>query len=82
MRYKPQPRRIRHITNKLRVLRADRRWTQDDVAMRLGLGSRFRYWQIENQEVEPTAKERAKLAKMFGVSEATIWPTPLVGVAV
>lgn len=69
--------RVHFVTNRLRVLRAERRWTQDDVAYRLGLGSKFRYWQVENEQVEPTEKERTKLAKMFGVSQEDIWPTPV-----
>jgi len=68
-------RRIHFTTNRLRVLRAERRWTQEEVAYRMGLGSKFHYWQIENEEVAPTDKERKKLARIFNATEAAIWPT-------
>jgi hypothetical protein len=41
----------------------------------MGLGSKFHYWQIENEEVAPTDKERKKLARIFNATEAAIWPT-------
>lgn len=65
---------IRKTSNRLRVLRAERRWTQYDVAEKLGQGSKYRYWQIENDQVEATPQERKKLARVFGVDEADIFP--------
>ena len=73
-RYKRLRYRIRYVTNRLRMHRAGRRWSQGEVAERLGHLSRFRYWQIENEEAEPTAKERAKLARLFRCSEAELFP--------
>ena len=64
----------RKISNRLRVLRAERDWTQYDVAVKLGQGSKFRYWQIENEQTEATESERKKLARIFGVTEADIFP--------
>ena len=67
-----------HITNRLRILRAERQWTQDDTARRMGYISRFRYWQIENEETTPTTRERAKLAKIFRCTDADIFPQGVV----
>ena len=66
------------ITNRLRLLRADRRWSQSAVAKRLGHNTKFRYWQIENEEVFPTDDERHKLAAMFDVPDEFIFPPPVV----
>ena len=68
-------RRFHHTTNRLRVLRAERRWTQDDVSRRLGYITKFRYWQLENEETHPTPQERKQLAKIFNCSEKTIFPS-------
>ncbi len=65
----------RKTSIRLFVLRAERRWTQTDVAKRLGFPTKFRYWQIENEAIEPTPKERKKLARVFGVEEAAIFPS-------
>jgi transcriptional regulator with XRE-family HTH domain len=56
------------------VLRANHRWTQTDVAHRMGMATYYRYWQIENDVRIPTFKERAKLARIFGVREWEIFP--------
>lgn len=64
----------RKTSNRLRVLRAEKRLTQYDVAKKLGLSTKFRYWQIENEEVEPTADELKKLTRLFGATEAEIFP--------
>lgn len=60
--------------NRLRVLRAERDWTQYEVASRMGLKTTFRYWQIEHEQTEPTEEERRKLARIFGVAEVDIFP--------
>jgi transcriptional regulator with XRE-family HTH domain len=57
--------------NKLRVLRAERRVTQRDVAKKTGLGE-TRYWRIENGYEQPTDTERAKLAKALRVEESAL----------
>ena len=62
------------LTNRLRVLRAERRWTQLDVAKRLGYPTKFRYWQIENDQLTPTPKELRKLARIFEASETEMFP--------
>lgn len=62
------------VSNRLFVLRAERRLTQLDVAKRLGFPTKFRYWQIENERIEPTPKERKRLARVFGVDETAIFP--------
>ena len=45
-----------------------------EVADRIGVGL-YRYWQIENGRTEPRPAERKKLAKVFGVTEADVFPT-------
>lgn len=60
-------------SNRLFILRAERRWSQTDVARRLGFPTKFRYWQIENERIAPTPKERKKLARVFGVEETAIF---------
>jgi len=52
--------------NRLRVLRAERRLTQEKVALRLGV-SQATFCQIENGNREPSLKELEKLARIFGV---------------
>lgn len=64
----------KHTTNRLPVLRAEKRLTQTDVAKKLGQATKFRYWQIENEQTEPTKDELRKLARIFGVSETEIFP--------
>lgn len=64
----------RKVANRLFLLRAERRLTQLDVAKRLGFPTKFRYWQIENEQIAPTEKERKKLARVFGVEETAIFP--------
>jgi transcriptional regulator with XRE-family HTH domain len=58
----------------LPLLRAEKRLTQTDVAKKLGLASKFRYWQIENEQTEPTDDEIQKLTHIFGVTEGEIFP--------
>jgi transcriptional regulator with XRE-family HTH domain len=59
--------RHRKLKNRLRVLRAERGVTQLDLAPRAGL-SPSRYWRIEHGYDQPTAAERARLAKALRVS--------------
>lgn len=61
-------------TNRLRVLRAEKRWNQREVAQRLGCGL-DRYWKIENGHTEPEPKERVKLARIFGVTVEQAFPS-------
>lgn len=55
-------------------MRADRAWTQTDVATRMKMATKFRYWQIENGQALPTDKESKKLATIFGCDVADIFP--------
>jgi transcriptional regulator with XRE-family HTH domain len=60
-------------SNRLRVLRADKRKSQLETA----LGAKIpegRYWRIENGYIEPSSDERAAIAKSLGVSEAEAFP--------
>lgn len=57
--------RRQHL-NRLKVLRAENRVTQMDLAAKLGMG-RDRYWRIENGYEKPTAEEVARLAKALRV---------------
>jgi len=59
--------------NKLRVLRAERRISQLRVAIGAGLGT-TRFWAIENGYAQPTAAERAAIARTLNVSESEAWP--------
>ena len=72
--HKPSARVHRQVTNRLRVLRAERGWPQEHVAKKLGMPSRYRFWQIENDEADPTPRELAKLCKMFRCSVTDIYP--------
>lgn len=60
--------------NRLPVLRVERGWSQLDVASKLGQPTKFRYWQIENGKIPPTAKELKRLARIFGVTETELFP--------
>ncbi len=59
--------------NRVRVLRAEHRLSQWDVAAELECGHN-RLWRIENSFQEPTTAEMAKLAKLFKVPAAEIFP--------
>lgn len=59
--------------NRLRVLRAEKRWNQREVAKRLGVGL-DRYWKIENGHTDPDPKEQVKLARIFGVRVEEAFP--------
>lgn len=67
--------RHRRETNRLRVLRAEKRLSQMDTADRARIGVN-RYWRIENGYAEAEADERAALARVFGVTESDVFPTP------
>lgn len=64
-------------TNRLRVLRAERRITQMDIAIKARMGHN-RYWRIENGYVEPTKAERAAFARILKATEAELFPAPPV----
>ena len=68
------------IGNRLRVFRAERRWTQWEVARRARI-PKYRYWAIENEQTEPTVAERRRLARVLGADPTAIWPVPSPEVA-
>lgn len=58
-------------SNRLRVLRAEHRLTQRDVAKRTGINM-MRFWNIENDYIEPTLEECKALAKVLKVKVADL----------
>ena len=60
--------------NRLRVLRAEKRWSQLDVATRAKF-KEYRYWRIENGYEIPTDDELDRLARLFEVRASEIFPT-------
>lgn len=63
------------ITNRLRVVRAERRVSQFWLANQVGINP-TRVWKIENGYVVPNNRERRSIAQALGVSEAEIWKNP------
>ena len=59
--------------HRLRVLRAEHQLSQMAVASKMRVGT-HRYWQIENGYAEPTAEERAAIAKVFKLAEVDVFP--------
>jgi putative transcriptional regulator len=53
------------VTNRLRVLRAERDWSQADLAARLGV-SRQTINAIETERYDPSLPLAFKLARVFG----------------
>jgi putative transcriptional regulator len=62
------------MTNRLRVLRAERDWTQADLATRVGV-SRQAILAVENGKYEPGLPLAFRIARAFGktVEEVFIW---------
>ena len=64
------------MKNRLRVLRAERNWSQGDLAERLQV-SRQSVNAIETGKYDPSLPVAFKLAKLFGTSIETIfWDEP------
>lgn len=63
------------LANRLRVLRAERGFTQWETAD-LAEIARHRYWRIEQGDLEATADDRAALARVFGVPADDLFPEP------
>jgi transcriptional regulator with XRE-family HTH domain len=61
------------LPNQLRVLRAERKVNQSQIAEAIGV-TLDRFWKIENGKAEATDDERINLAKALGVTQADIWP--------
>jgi len=53
------------MKNRLRVLRAERGWTQGDLADRLGV-SRQTIYAIENERFDPSLPLAFAIAELFG----------------
>ena len=60
-------------SNRLRVLRAERRTSQLRTALAAGIHPTH-LWKIENDVVTPTAEERAAIACVLEVEEREVWP--------
>lgn len=61
-------------TNRLRVLRAERRMTQFTLAS-LTRTHPSRIWKIENGYIVPNLLERRSIASALGVQESDVWPS-------
>jgi transcriptional regulator with XRE-family HTH domain len=61
------------MANRLRVIRAEHRVSQLRVALRAQVHP-TRFWRIENDIVEPTDEERARIAEALSESIPRIWP--------
>lgn len=55
------------MKNKIRVLRAERRWTQADLAERLNV-SRNSINAIENGKFDPSLPLAFRIARLFGLA--------------
>jgi putative transcriptional regulator len=60
------------VKNRLRVLRAERRWSQAELAERLGV-SRQTINAIETEKYEPSLTLAFKMARLFDLSIETIF---------
>jgi putative transcriptional regulator len=63
------------VKNRLRVLRAERDWTQAELAERLGV-SRQTVNAIETEKYEPSLSLAFKMARLFGQSVEEIFQFP------
>lgn len=61
------------MTNRLRVLRAERDVTQREVVKASGV-STYRYWAIENGHELPTEDELKRLVKYFKKPASELFP--------
>jgi putative transcriptional regulator len=66
------------MESRLRVLRAERNWTQADLAERLGV-SRQTVHSIETQKYEPSLSLAFAIARLFGCAIEDVFtpPTPV-----
>jgi putative transcriptional regulator len=64
------------MTNRLRVLRAERRWSQADLAERLGV-SRQTVNAVETERYEPSLSLAFKIARLFEQSIHQIFDADL-----
>lgn len=61
------------VTNRLRVFRAERRWSQMELGRRTRI-SPNRIWRFENGYAEPTPDEQDRLAKTLRVTVQDVFP--------
>ncbi|UUX49866.1 helix-turn-helix transcriptional regulator [Nisaea acidiphila] len=67
------------MKNRLRVLRAERRWTQADLAERLGV-SRNSVNAVENGKYDPSLPLAFRIARLFGLKVEDIFEDEDAGV--
>lgn len=60
------------MKNRLRVLRAERRWSQADLAERLNV-SRQTVYAIENERYDPSLPLAVAIARLFGMTIETVF---------
>jgi transcriptional regulator with XRE-family HTH domain len=65
------PKRDARAGNRLRLLRAEHRLTQIELARRLKV-SQTTYWQLENGYRPASTRERDALARIFGVDASEL----------
>lgn len=63
------------MTNRLRALRAERRWSQGDLAERLEV-SRQSVNAIETGRYDPSLPLAFKIAELFGLSIEQVFTSP------
>jgi putative transcriptional regulator len=63
------------MESRLRVLRAERNWTQADLAERLGV-SRQTVHSIETQKYEPSLSLAFVIARLFGCAIEDVFTPP------
>ena len=63
------------MKNRLRVLRAERRWTQEEVAKRSGV-SRQTIISIENDKYDPSLPLAFSLARIFEIRIEDVFEDP------
>ncbi len=56
------------LSGQIRKLRAERRWSQNDLARRLGTNDAAAISRYENGKMTPTVEVVVRLAEIFGVS--------------
>lgn len=60
------------MKNRIRILRAERRWTQADLAERLGV-SRNSVNAVENGKYDPSLPLAFRIARLFGLKVEDIF---------
>ena len=63
------------MNNRLRILRAERRWSQSDLAERLGV-SRQSVNAIETGKYDPSLPLAFRVAELFGLSIEQVFVSP------